>query len=66
MLDHLETMHLIQQAQNGDEHAKELLSGGYSIEETANITGFSDRYYFSKMFKKHMEVSPGEYQENLK
>ena len=29
------------------EHAKQLLHGGYSIEETANITGFSDRYYFS-------------------
>ena len=46
------------------EHSKELLSGGYSIEEIANITGFSDRYYFSKMFKKQVGVSPGEYQEN--
>ena len=46
------------------EHAKELLSAGYSIEETANITGFSDRYYFSKIFKKLTGMSPGEYQES--
>lgn len=45
------------------EHAKQLLHGGYSIEETANITGFSDRYYFSKIFKQNVGVSPGEYQD---
>lgn len=46
------------------EHAKQLLSGGYSTEETANITGFSDRYYFSKIFKKLTGMSPREYQES--
>ena len=46
------------------EHAKQLLHSGYSIEETANSTGFSDRYYFSKIFKKQVGVSPGEYQES--
>ena len=48
------------------EHAKQLLHGGYSIEETANATGFSDRYYFSKIFKKSVGVSPGEYRESCK
>ena len=48
------------------EHAKQLLHGGYSIEETANITGFSDRYYFSKIFKKSVGLSPGEYIESVK
>ncbi len=46
------------------EHAKQLLSGGYSIEEAAEITGFSDRYYFSKIFKQNVGISPGEYQES--
>lgn len=48
------------------EHARQLLHGGYSIEETANITGFSDRYYFSKIFKKAVGMSPGEYIESIK
>lgn len=48
------------------EHAKQLLHGGYSIEETANATGFSDRYYFSKIFKNSVGMSPGEYRESCK
>ena len=43
------------------EHAKQLLAGGFSIEETAYLTGFSDRYYFSKIFKKFEGMSPSEF-----
>ena len=41
--------------------AKQLLSGGYTIEETARLTGFSDRYYFSKAFKTITGISPGQF-----
>jgi len=40
------------------EFAKQFLAGGYTIEATANLTGFSDRYYFSKTFKKMTGMSP--------
>lgn len=40
------------------ERAKQLLAGGCSIEKAAYLTGFSDRYYFSKIFKKVEGVSP--------
>lgn len=43
------------------EHAKMLLSGGFSIAETAMRTGFSDVYYFSRVFKKYAECTPGQY-----
>lgn len=36
----------------------------YSIGEIAYLCGFSDRYYFSRCFKKHIGVSPKEYREN--
>lgn len=30
----------------------------YSIEEISNLCGFTDRFYFSRFFKKHKGVSP--------
>lgn len=45
------------------ERAKEMLSGNPSVlmKEVAAATGFSDQYYFSKIFKKEMGVLPTEY-----
>lgn len=49
------------------EKAKEYLDNGYSVEETANITGFSNIYYFSNIFKNKTGKSPSKYrQEALK
>lgn len=42
-------------------HAKMLLAGGFSIEQTAYRVGFKDAYYFSKVFKKFSSESPGQY-----
>ena len=43
--------------------ACELLSNmpQYTIEEVANLCGFSDRFYFSRFFKKHKGISPKQY-----
>jgi AraC-like DNA-binding protein len=35
-----------------------------SIEQIASACGFSDRYYFTRVFKKHMKTSPGVYRKN--
>lgn len=43
------------------ERAKEFLSGGMSISQTANTCGFSDIYYFSTMFKKLESMTPTQY-----
>ena len=43
------------------EHAKQLLAGGYSVKETAEKVGYSDIYYFSRMFKKLSGTTPGKY-----
>lgn len=44
------------------QRAKRLLrSGLYSIAETAQAVGFEDPSYFSKVFKKHTGMLPGEY-----
>ena len=46
------------------EFAKELLSAGYiPIGEIAYLCGFSDIYYFSKVFKNETGVSPSEYKK---
>ena len=42
-----------------------LLRSGYNVSETAYQTGFSDPNYFSKTFKKHIGMSPTEYQKNI-
>ncbi len=43
------------------EHAKMFLAGGYSVSETANRVGFSDVFYFSRVFKKICGISPSRY-----
>lgn len=50
------------------EEAKKLLLNGFSIAETCIRTGFAGRYYyFCKMFKKYVGISPGKFiSENSK
>lgn len=43
---------------------KLLLMPGYSIGMVAEQCGFRDAYYFSRLFRKHMGVSPREYRIN--
>ncbi|MBR5308152.1 MAG: helix-turn-helix transcriptional regulator [Clostridia bacterium] len=47
--------------------AEELLSEGIlGVGEIAEAVGFSDVYYFSKLFKKHFLYSPKNYKNNIK
>ncbi len=46
------------------EHAKKLLRK-HSISETSQMCGFSNRYHFSKVFKKIEGITPREFQLNL-
>lgn len=41
-------------------HAEAFLREGYSVNQTAGMTGYSDVFNFSKMFKKHFGVSPSQ------
>lgn len=42
--------------------AKEFLESGFhTISEVADLTGFNDAYYFSKVFKKYAGITPGRY-----
>lgn len=45
------------------EAAARLLSEGYSVSEVAELTGFCDYNYFSKVFKSVKGVSPGKFKE---
>ncbi len=46
------------------ERAKELLAvDGLTVTEVAELSGFSDVYYFSKVFKRETGVSPGRWHE---
>jgi len=36
----------------------------FNIEQVASACGFSDRYYFTRIFTQTMEVSPGAYKRN--
>jgi AraC-like DNA-binding protein len=38
----------------------------YSIEEIAQKTGFNDRFYFSRVFKKTINISPAAYRKSFK
>jgi len=45
------------------DYACQLLTiGDYTVAQTARMSGFSDVYYFSSFFKRHMGISPTEYQ----
>ena len=50
------------------ERAKNLLtqSPPLSVEQVAEQCGFTDSFYFSKTFKKHIGLSPLQYRKNLK
>ncbi len=49
------------------EKAKELLrEPGMKIYEVAEKSGYEDFRHFGKMFKKYVDVSPAQYQANLK
>ena len=46
------------------EKAKQLLAvAELSLAQVAELSGFSDVYYFSKVFKREMGLSPGEYRK---
>lgn len=47
-----------------EEAAKLLVAGKQTIAEIAYSLGFSDPAYFSRIFKKHFDKTPSEFQEN--
>lgn len=44
--------------------AKEFLQKGYKIYEVAQMVGYSDKDYFTEMFKKYVGVTPSEYKSS--
>ena len=48
------------------EKAKEYMSQGKRIYEIAQMVGFDDVSYFSRVFKKHEGCSPREYENRLR
>ena len=47
-------------------YAKDLiLSDQYTVEETANLSGFGDESYFCRFFKKETGMTPSEYRKNF-
>lgn len=46
-------------------HGAEYLKIGESVTDAAMLSGYTDVFNFSKMFKKHFGVSPREYKNNL-
>ncbi len=47
------------------EKAQRLLILGHSVADAARGAGFDDPFYFSRQFKKHVGVSPSEYQHGF-
>jgi AraC-like DNA-binding protein len=41
--------------------AKRLLKSGLTVNSVADCFGYDDAFYFSRMFKKYMGVSPAKY-----
>ncbi|WP_309082981.1 AraC family transcriptional regulator [Chelativorans sp.] len=48
------------------ERAMNLLASGKAVIETAALVGYSDVYYFSRMFKRHIGTSPSGYKLAMK
>lgn len=49
------------------ENAKKLMrENRYSVKEVCYMSGYSDPNYFSKLFKKHVGVSPTDYQKQIR
>lgn len=46
-------------------HAKQLLTKGYTVGEAAFRSGFNDVFHFSKAFKKAIGISPSEYKKQF-
>jgi len=48
-------------------HAKNIFMDSplVSIKDVATLLGFSDQYYFSKVFKKHTGISPSAFKDNF-
>ncbi len=44
----------------------QFLEGGFSVTETAHRLGFSDSYYFSRLFKRHIGISPRGWQDQVR
>lgn len=47
------------------EHAKMLLAGGFSISDACEKVGFSDYFYFIRVFKKVTGMSPSRYVSSI-
>ncbi len=45
-------------------HACKLLQSGLSVTNTANMVGYLDVFNFSKIFKKHVGISPSDYRHS--
>ena len=48
------------------ERSKQFLAGGHSVAEASAAVGFSDTFYFSKMFKKYVGTTPGEFKKQYR
>ncbi|KGD96354.1 helix-turn-helix domain-containing protein [Rhizobium sp. YS-1r] len=48
------------------ERAMGLMAGGCSVKRAAELSGYSDAYYFSRMFKRYIGISPLGYQQSEK
>lgn len=47
--------------------ARVLLTGtDYTISDISNRIGYKDEYYFNKVFKKHIGISPGKFRKQIK
>lgn len=45
--------------------AKELLTGGYSVENVCAMTGFNNMSHFSRTFKSKVGINPKQYQKEM-
>lgn len=42
-----------------------LEQSAHNVSEVANIVGYDNPLYFSRLFKKHFGISPAQYRKNL-